>query len=240
MKSVFFSNYDNDGEQQLLHDLVEESINIYGNEVQYLPRRRGNFDKLLGADDVSSFDTAYQIPMYIVSFEGFQGDQVFLSRFGLEIRDRVIFQVARRTFENEVVANEDFVRPREGDLIYFPLNKKCFQIMFVDYLPVFYPMGTLPSYKLICELFEYSNETFKTGIEEIDSIQKNLSTDILTYALRNENGDVLTNEDGLPIVTEAYSQSSSVAQSDNQELQVLGDDLLDFSELNPFNDSQVY
>jgi len=66
-------------------------------------------------------------------------------------------------------------RPFEGDLIYFPYNKKVFQITFVEHESPFYPGGTLPQFVLTCDLLEYSNEIFITGIPEIDSIEDNLS-----------------------------------------------------------------
>lgn len=66
-------------------------------------------------------------------------------------------------------------RPFEGDLIYFPYNKKVFQITFVEHESPFYPGGTLPQFVLTCDLLEYSNEIFITGIPEIDSIEDNLT-----------------------------------------------------------------
>lgn len=238
--NVFFDQLENSAEQQLLHELVNEAIEMYGRGMYYIPRRRNNPDKLYGADDVSSFDTAYMVPIYVSSFEGFQGDQTFMSKMGLEIRDRLILIIARKAFEEEILANEDARPvPEAGDLIYYPDNKKCFEIKYTDYLPTFYPLGTLPSYRLVCELFEYSNEHFSTGIPEIDVVETRLSTDALTYALRDADGTVLADADGLPLIA-PFTLASVDPLSDNENLDTTGKGLIDWSEKNPFNDEQSY
>ena len=98
-----------------------------------------------------------------------------MSRFGLEIHDQVFFTVSHERFHQEIGIAEGFISPREADLIYFPLNNKCFTIFYVDNKPTFYPFGKLPMYKLTCELFEASSERFTTGIPGIDRLNKSLS-----------------------------------------------------------------
>jgi len=159
-------------EQQLLESLIVESIKIYGYDVYYLPRTLVEKDALYGEDPSSRYDTNYGIEMYIKSVDGFQGDGDFLSKFNLEIRDSVIFTVARKTFMDEVATTEGTVRPNEGDLIYFPLNKKIFQVKFVEHESMFYQLGSLPVFDLTCELFEYSGEVLNTGIKNIDDLQQ--------------------------------------------------------------------
>jgi len=173
--SVFFNNFASTGEQELLEDLVVESIRIYGVDVYYIPRNLINYDKLLGEDDQSTYTRAMLMEMYIESIDGFTGDGNFMSKFGLEIRDQVIFAAARRTFQSEVAAYTGQLRPNEGDLIYFPLNKKCFQIKFTDKFEMFFQLGSLTTWKMTCELFEYSNEVFNTGVYDIDVISKRFS-----------------------------------------------------------------
>ena len=41
-------------------------------------------------------------------------------------------------------------RPLEGDLIYFPLNSKIYEIKFVEHEELFYPHGQLYTYDLNC------------------------------------------------------------------------------------------
>jgi hypothetical protein len=228
-------------EQRLLEDLIVESIRIYGHDVFYLPRRLGNKDEIYGADDISFFDRAYPIEMYINSIDGFSGDGQFFSRFGLEIRDQVKFTVAQRIFTEEVAQFEDAMpRTREGDLIYFPLNDKCFQIKFVTDKPYFYQLGALQTYELTCELFEYSNERFMTGNPNIDKIQREFSINILDYAILNEVNDYLLDENGNFLVTEQYNMNRIDPMDDNNFIQQESDDILDWSQQDPFSQTGRY
>lgn len=237
--STFFNNFGNSQEQELLEDLVIESIRIYGQDMLYLPRTRNNFDQMYYEDDRSSFDYAYPVEIYIKSVEGFGGQQSFMSKFGLEIRDEVIFSVARRTFASDVTREQaEIVRPREGDLIYFPLNKKAFEIKYVDNKPFFYQLGDLQMFEMTCELFEYSNEIFTTGIAEIDSLQTNYSIDALDYSLTTQQSDVLTTYGGDYIVTQQYynNQKEFDPLVDNNEIdsKITQDNIIDWTESNPF------
>lgn len=239
--NIFFRNYDNSMEQQLLEDLIIESIRQYGEDMFYIPRKLGNFDPIFGEDDQSSYENTYLCELYIKSVDGFEGDGTFLSKFGLEIRDRATFTIAKRVFEEEIGANEDMPRPNEGDLIYFPLNKKCFQIKYVEKFSMFYPLGTLPTYDLQCELFEYSGENMNTGIEEIDSLQKDFSINAIEYVLRDEDGSILLDTDGNYLVQESYLQNEMITDTeDNELIQKEGDEILDFSSKDPFSETGIY
>jgi hypothetical protein len=152
----YFRNYGNFNEQNLIDDLVIESIKMYGVDIAYIPRNFDSIDNILKE-------------MYVKSVDGFEGEGDFLSRFGLQIRDQVTFSVAYRTFERFATRlDPDQTRPNEGDVIYFPLNDKMFKVMFVEHESVFYQHGALQVYDLRCELFEYSGERFQTGRYEID------------------------------------------------------------------------
>jgi hypothetical protein len=157
----------------------------------------------------------------------------------LEIRDQVTFTVSRRRFNEEIGTVEDIPRPREGDLIFFPLNQKCFEIKYVDNKPFFYPFGELFTYDIHCELFEYSSENFNTGIPEIDKIVY-LSQDLYTHALKDEQGNAILDEDGNPILPENYSPSVIDPLDDTEQLQSEGDDLIDFSVSDPFSSGGNY
>jgi hypothetical protein len=186
--------------------------------------------------------------------DGFEGDGVFLSKFGLEIRDQVTFTVAKRIWEEEVGAEQQQIRPNEGDIIYFPLNKKVFQIKFVNYKPFFYQHGALQTYDLVCELFEYSNEEFDTGIVDIDEIQTKYSTDILDYAYITEDDYLLLDEYGRYVVDEKYevglvggavSDDANIPDeptsgADNEDIQKIQDelDVLSWSEIDPFSEQE--
>ena len=212
----FFSNYSYFNEQQLIDDLVIESIQIYGVDTYYVSRLTTSFDHILNEDSLSVYDAAYQVDLYVKSVDGFQGDGDFLSKFGLQIRDTATFTIAYRTFEKFVTrVDVDITRPREGDLIYMPMNNKFFRITFVEHESVFYQSGTLQVYDLKCELFEYSNERFETGIEEIDTHYESYKTDDV-HSL-----DAMYDID--PIAKNIFYEEK-------------GNDIIDFSELDPFSE----
>ena len=129
-RSVFFNNFESSQEQDLIEDLIIESISIYGIEAYYLPKTYGDYDYLYGEDDLGTFKEFYTVPMYINTVEGFGGEGDFLSKFGVEQRDTMTMSVARWTFETEV-GNEtkaNIARPREGDVIFFPILTKSYML----------------------------------------------------------------------------------------------------------------
>ena len=155
-------------EQTLIEDLVVESIKIYGIDTMYLPRTLGAKDDILNEDDLPLYSDAYEVEMYVKNVDGFEGEGDFLSKFGLQIRDSMTLTIAMRTYELEVGINSEINRPREGDIIYMPINKKMFVIQHVEHESIFYQMGSLQTYDLRCELFEYSGERFDTGFPYLD------------------------------------------------------------------------
>ena len=131
--NFYFNNFQNSQEQLLIENLVIESIKIYGHDVKYIPRTLQLFDKIYGEDtQTSTFTQAIDVEMYIKNVEGFAGDGDFLSKFGVQIRDQITFTIARRVFSEEIDGFINFGRPREGDLIYFPLNGKLFEIIILN------------------------------------------------------------------------------------------------------------
>ena len=127
----YFRNYGNFNEQNLIDDLVIESIKMYGVDIAYIPRNFDSIDNILNEDDTSTFggdltaqggnnySIVYDMEMYVKSVDGFEGEGDFLSRFGLHIRDQVTFSVAYRTFERFATRlDPDQTRPNEGDVIY--------------------------------------------------------------------------------------------------------------------------
>jgi hypothetical protein len=239
--SVYFNNYASSQEQDLLHDLVIESIRIYGQDMYYIPRELKRYDNIYGADTISEYNRAILVELYIKSVDGFTGDGNFMSKFGLQIRDQAVFSIAQRVFSQEVGIITNQIRPNEGDLIYFPLNEKCFKIMYVKRQEFFYPLGTLPTWEVTVELFEYGSEKFNTGIAEIDRLQTDFSMNILDYVLATEDNMSITDEQGAFITLENYEQSTINPAADNDAIQsgttnfpMGSDDFIDFSERNPF------
>ena len=241
--NLYFRNYDASNEQDLLHDLIIEAIKIYGEDMYYVPRELKRYDRLLGEDSVSEYNRAILVELYIKSVDGFTGDGNFMSKFGLQIRDQAVFSISQRVFSAEVGTLTGQTRPNEGDLIYFPLNQKCFKIMYVKKQEFFYPMGTLPTWELTVELFEYGSERMNTGIADIDRLQSEFSMNILDYALRDESGNVLLDESERALIDEKYDLAELNPASDNDAIQEgtenfpLGsNDFISFDEKNPFSE----
>lgn len=236
--NFFFNNFNSSQEQYLIENLVVESIKIYGHDVLYLPRRLHAVDNIYGEDASSIYNKYYLVEMYIKNIEGFEGEGDFLSKFNLEIRDRITFTISRRTFGNEIASYEGMSRPLEGDLIYFPLNQKIFQVKFVEHEAIFYQLGALQTYDLVCELFEYSGETIDTGVPEIDAVQANFSPAMTSFSLLTEDQNYyyITDEDGYKLVNESFDQNITDPISDNDELETEADTFIDFSEKDPFSE----
>ena len=205
----------------------------------YIPRTLNNYDDVYGADDQSSYDNAYPIEMYIKSVDGFSGDGNFMSKFGIEIRDQVVFSMSQRIFNEEVGTFTSQVRPNEGDIIYFPLNKKPFIIRYVNKFEMFYQLGALQTWEVTCEVFEYSSESFNTGIPEIDNLQKQYSINQYDWAVKTEAGDYLTDEQGNLILLEGASVSDIITNADNDWIQQESDQFVDFSAVDPFSEGTI-
>jgi len=235
----YFNNFASFGEQNLLEDLIIESIRIYGQEMYYIPRTLNQYDDVYGEDAQSSYEKSFPIEIYIKSVDGFSGDNDFMSKFGVEIRDQVIFSVAQRRFQDEVGVVTKQIRPNEGDLIYFPLNKKVFVIRYVQKFEMFYQLGALQTWEMTAELFEYSNELFSTGIPEIDKIQKDNDLNQYTRALKDQNGVYLTDELGYLLLMPGKSLNDIDAAADNDEIQTESDAFIDFSAIDPFSEGNL-
>lgn len=244
--NFFFNNFQNSQEQVLIEDLIIESIRIYGIDVKYLPRTAGAYDKLFNEDPAPEFTRTVEMEMYIKNVDGFAGDGDFLSKFGLEIRDQITFCVARRAFNDEIgVSVEEIDRPQEGDLIYLPLNKKMFEIRFVEHEAIFYQLGSLQMYELKCELFEFSNQYFKTGVDEIDRLYKKFRTADNCYILTELSEPILA-ESGGPLLleqcdpTETNMDVSVTNSQSNDTFETEADAIIDFSEHDPFSEGESY
>ena len=176
----YFNHYGTDTpDQRLVESIVIESIKSFGIDVHYMPRTEVNTDSIYGEDRISKFEDARMVEVYIKSIDGFEGDGTFVSNFGLEVRDQITFTIARRRFIdlNFETGNRD-KEPLEGDLIFFPLSDSLFEIKHVQDTNVFYQMGGLQTFDLVCELFEYGDEAIDTGIEELDKIEREESYSI--------------------------------------------------------------
>ena len=231
-------------EQRLYENLIIEQLRAFGHDVYYLPRKLVNEDTLFGEDRLSSFNDAYIIEMYLDNIEGFEGQKEMMTRFGLDMQDEATWVVSKRRFEQLISTDQNLIvttRPNEGDLIYFPLAKKLFEISFVDQDDPFYQIANLPVFKMRCRTFEYSSEALDTGVSEIDAIETSESMDALGYQIvletATESGtNHLITEDGAFIVQEDYNIDTIDTSSDSEYFETQGDSILDFTERNPFGE----
>jgi hypothetical protein len=237
-RNPFFNNFGSFQEQRLMEDLILEMHSIHAPQMYYMPRIFQNLDQLYTADDEAHYTKAFLVPIFVENFDRFNGDGNFMSKFNLEIRNQIQLSIARRTFTEEIGNLLEQVRPNEGDLIYFPLNKHCFQIKYVEKFEMFYPLGKLYTWQLTCELFEYSNEQIATGIPEIDSLM-DLSIDILDYNILTEDGYLLADEVGDYIVQEQYDIQVILGTGANEDIQREGGTFIDFSVEDPFSEGKM-
>lgn len=165
----YFKDYS--GEQNLTEDLTIEIIKTMGRNMYYIPRNIVELDKIFGEGQQVNYKDAVPVEMYIDSVSGFQGQGDIATKFGIEIKDNVFLTLSKKRFSEEIQARfPDITRPREGDLIYFPLSKSVFEINFVEHENPFYQHGKLFTYRLTCELFTYNEETISTGTTDIDAV----------------------------------------------------------------------
>jgi hypothetical protein len=239
--NFYFNNFTNSQEQVLIEDLVLESIKIYGHDVFYCPRTLIAKDDIYEEDTISEYNMSYQIDMYIRSYESYEGDGQFLSKFGLEIRDQVTFTVSVRNFMDEIGNLEMIDRPQEGDLIYLPMADRLLYVKYVNKTPVFYQMGSIQMYDLVCEMFEYSSEKLNTGIKAIDDIERNLSLNMDLYSITTSDGLVLLTQDGAPIIQSGYNFETQAGDpfEDNTEFEIEGDAILDWTQIDPFSEGNA-
>jgi hypothetical protein len=163
----YFKNLNNcPSEQELLDDLYAEAICQYGVTTYYIPRTLVNEDFLFGEDTISSFESSYEVEMYIETADGFEGDGDLMSKFGMYVKDRCTFDVSRPKFK-EYTGME---KPLEGDLIWLPMAKALLEVKFVEDEKSFYQLGSLHNFKIDTQLFEYSREDFSTDVEVIDGL----------------------------------------------------------------------
>ena len=178
-------------EQNLVQDLINEQLRMYGVEVHYLPRKYMNEKTIIREVVQSIFNDSYPLEAYVDNFEGYADNPTLLTKFGIEQTNEVNLVISRERWETYIqplLKNESNVklttRPKEGDLVYFPLGDRLFEIKYVEHEKPFYQLRKNYVYTLKCELFRYEDEVIDTGVAEIDD---NLIGD-------NADG---TSEDGL-------------------------------------------
>ena len=202
------------GEQDLVGSLVTEQIKMFGKDVYYIPRTLVDRDSVFEEDSLSAFNGAYLIEAYIEDATGFRGDGDMFSKFGVRISDQVTFIISRERFTAAVDDNAQLIvegRPNEGDLIHLPMANKTFEIQFVEHEVPFYQLGKVHVWGLRCELFEYSDEDFNTGVAEIDAVEVNFANAVTINVADGGTGDFVAGE----IVTGGSSNVTSEVKTWN-------------------------
>ena len=167
------------GEQRLVQELINEQLKIYGVEVTYIPRKYVRKQTIIEEVQSSKFDDNFLLEAYVNTYDGYSGAGDLMTKFGVSLRDELTVTISRERFEDFISPFLDDEsdqevevsgRPREGDLIYFPLGKRLFEVKFVEHENPFYQLGKNYVYELKCELFEYEDEVFDTSIDTIDTV----------------------------------------------------------------------
>ena len=163
------------GEQSLVQSLINEQLRMYGVDIHYMPRKYVTEKSILKEVTQSTFDDAYPIEAYIDNFDGYGDNPTMLSKFGIQATNEVTLIISKERFETYVsplMKNEENIklstRPKEGDLVYFPLGDRLFEIKYVEHEKPFYQLKNTYVYELRCELFRYEDEVIDTGVDEID------------------------------------------------------------------------
>ena len=163
------------GEQNLVQDLINEQLKMYGVDIFYLPRKYLTTNSVIREVVQSKFDVAYPLEAYVDNYDEYSGGGNLLSKFGIQSQDEVRLIISRERFENYItplIQNQDDIklstRPKNGDLIWFPLDDRVYEIKDIEYAKPYYQLQDLYVYELYCELFRYEDEVIATGIDEID------------------------------------------------------------------------
>ena len=165
------------GEQGLVQDLINEQLRMYGIECHYIPRKLVTSSTIMKEVTESRFDQAFPLETYLMNTDGYAGQGDILTKFGVRVTDEATFVISKERFEEAVAPfleqDDEYTlsnRPKEGDLIFFPLGKRMFEIKFVEHEKPFYQLQKNYVYQLQCELFEYEDEVIDTNVNSIDKV----------------------------------------------------------------------
>ena len=198
--SPYFPTYyqGHSGEQNLVQDLVDEQIKLFGSDVYYIPRIVLQ-DSTLDEVRYSKYQEQFQIEMLLQNVTGFGDNAEFISKFGLRITDEIIFRVSTRRWDEEVAEHSPNLtvtsRPNEGDLLYFPLTQDIYEIKFVGKEEPFFQFGKIQFYAITAEIYELGSDDFDTGIEEIDDIETTFANSIKLFMDPGGTGDFTVGEE---------------------------------------------
>jgi hypothetical protein len=225
----YFNNYGFKPTQDLVNDLMKESIRIHGINCLYIPREFKNIDVIFGEDTSAKFRYAFPIEMYLETPTGYGGDKETATKFGIENRDVIELLVSKSRFIQETVAFRKYFtgrqieRPTEGDLIYNPIDFGLYEIKFADQDITFYQAGKTYTFKLTCEKIKYSYEQIEVNNEDIN------------LAISNQIIKTDNNNDGIIDELNLAPDGDHKQANNATDMQLEGEDVYDFSENDPFS-----
>ena len=177
-------------EQRLVQSLINEQLQIYGVDVIYLPRKILSKDEILTEVQSSTFNDNYAIEAYINTYEGYTGAGDIMTKFGMSLKDELTVTISKERFEDFISTfladlpsseREIATRPCEGDLIFFPLGQRVFEIKFVEHEQPFYQLGKNYVYQLKCELFELEDELSNISGDALETIAQEVDDEMTDY-----------------------------------------------------------
>ena len=183
--SSYFPTYHqgHSGEQALVQDLVDEQIKLFGSDIYYLPKTI-LADNTLDEVRYTKYQDQFQIEMMLINVMGFGDNAEFVSKFGLQITDEIIFRVSTKRWDEEVAEHSMAAkltvpeRPNEGDLLYYPLTQNLYEIKYVGKEEPFFQFGKIQFYAITAELYQVGSDDLATGVAEIDAIEELFDTAI--------------------------------------------------------------
>lgn len=276
--SPYFPTYHGgySGEQNLIQDLVDEQIKLFGSDIKYVPRVMIQ-DDVLNDIILSRFEDIYVVEMLLQNVEGFGGiGTELVSKFGLRITDEATFIVSVNRWDEVNAANPNLPdRPNDGDIIHYPLTGDNYEIKFVEKEMPFFQIGKVYFYTITAELMERGNTLFKTGDAAVDQLEREAYTFPITLVNVTgtfSEGEEFTSSGGASGTVVSFDSATgklivvypkgafdegetvtgpngsgeiqsfttisiqSVQYDDNQVIEFQADDVIDFSERNPFGE----
>ena len=154
-------------EQRLVQDLVNEHLQLFGQDVLYLPRKIINQNTVIREITASKFDDSFRLEAYLTNVDGFGTPSDVLTKFGVRDQDEVTLVVSKERYDDFIAPfmklfpeseRLNAQTPNEGDLIYLPLDNALFEIKYIERKVPFYQLNELFMYEFRCEIFEPEDE----------------------------------------------------------------------------------
>lgn len=223
-------------EQNLVRDLIDESIQFTGMDCYYIPRKLANFDAIFGEDNTSYFDQFVAIEMYFESVTKFSGQDDYISKLGLRTQEEAVFRVSRRRWDEEVGARmitQNNFRPNDGDLLWVPFDNNLFEIRTVSMKDPFYILNDYYSYTLYCSLFQYGSERITADLPDMQE-QLPPSLDNLLYPTIVGVGQNVTIDPSIPQLESVGIVPPIDYNTANQAIHTENATVQNWTDTNPF------